>query len=145
MSERFVVPLAFDASYHNRLFPLAVKMLDCGGSLIPRERTYKGVCPEVVADFSGQCERPFLMGDYSSVAAIAANRPTNPLELRYWVRCRKCAWCLNMRSHRWAQRALVETESASRTWFLTLTVEPYWVYLVIQDILLLMIVVPSIR
>lgn len=47
-----------------------------------------------------------------------------PLWLDMEVRCRRCAACLKARSHHWAERALLEVQSAERTWFGTLTFSP---------------------
>lgn len=40
------------------------------------------------------------------------------------TRCRKCANCLEYRSRLWTARGFEETKNASRTWFMTFTVNP---------------------
>lgn len=41
------------------------------------------------------------------------------------VRCRKCATCLKHRGRLWTARAIAECAVSTRTWFITLTVEPF--------------------
>lgn len=60
---------------------------------------------------------------------IASRKTGNPLHVVMWTRCRNCGRCLRYKQRRWADRALLETKYAVRTWFITLTVDPARAYL----------------
>lgn len=47
-----------------------------------------------------------------------------PQGIRLLCRCRKCPPCLHERALEWWGRATAETEAATRTWFVTLTLAP---------------------
>lgn len=47
-----------------------------------------------------------------------------PMEVQLITPCRKCPRCLRHRARLWTARAITETNTASRTWFGTLTLAP---------------------
>jgi len=58
-------------------------------------------------------------------AIIVRTRPRKiGMKLSIFVRCRKCEKCLRARAMLWACRATNEIDSATRTWFGTLTLRP---------------------
>lgn len=47
-----------------------------------------------------------------------------------WLPCRKCENCLRARAALWRQRASVELDASTRTWFGTFTINPYHRFLI---------------
>lgn len=59
-----------------------------------------------------------------AVKKVRTGSVTGFFWLSLYVRCRKCPACLRARAKMWRERAIIETNRASRTWFLTLTLSP---------------------
>lgn len=75
-------------------------------------------------DLSGSCQDPVPVELYSRVSA-RHNSGRRPMTVILETRCRKCMWCLQQRRSFWTMRALDEYRASSRTWFLTLTLDPH--------------------
>lgn len=67
--------------------------------------------------------REVKVGDIRTNLAVANDR-TDRRTLEMWVRCRRCANCLKLRSALWRHRARQEIAEAKRTWFGTITLGP---------------------
>ena len=70
-----------------------------------------------------ECTSPYVLQAIGLPGIADRNRSVVPVEMNN--RCRKCANCLAHRQRLWTARAMDEIAAASRTWFGTLTIEPY--------------------
>lgn len=82
-------------------------------------------------DISGRCTQPYVLElagrpDPGLGGRHVVVRPgeRHTLYADLTVPCRACAACLRARRRLWTQRAIVETRSSARTWFVTLTLSP---------------------
>lgn len=62
---------------------------------------------------------------YNAATRVAAGETKQPLWVDLEVGCRQCPACLQRRGVAWRERAKVEINCASRTWFGTLTLSPH--------------------
>lgn len=80
-----------------------------------------------VANLASKCESPVsveLKGNPDAIGQAMLGEPSSLVTQALLVRCRKCAACLRSRAYLWRVRAENEILSASRTWFVTLTLSP---------------------
>lgn len=69
------------------------------------------------------CERPYVI---AAIGLPSVLRPhQKPLPVDFEARCRTCEQCLLHRRRLWTARGAAEITGSSRTWFGTLTVEPF--------------------
>lgn len=85
------------------------------------------------ADYAFTCSNPVNIELTGTVEAKRTRRHgvhrtvtkgNTPLFLDLKARCRKCPECLAAKRWHWCARALAETASCERTWFVTLTINP---------------------
>lgn len=84
----------------------------------------------VTRDCAPRCENPQRVVTEGRPWAVGPTRrraigPGKVLILDLTVPCRKCARCLEARAKEWTRRAIEETITRPRTWFGTLTLDPY--------------------
>jgi hypothetical protein len=87
-------------------------------------------------DAAGSCERPvfrelFARPDRTKFRHLDIDPKSNqvPFRLDVWARCRKCRHCLFVKQRLWETRAMAELRAVSRTWFVTLTIDPQHMYM----------------
>lgn len=82
--------------------------------------------PVVEWSVAGTCTdpRPITMEGRKWLDHDTWNQHPDAFWLDMEVRCRRCRECLKARAHHWAERAILETGMAQRTWFGTLTFSP---------------------
>ena len=68
--------------------------------------------------------QPYCDDPVPILRTVRAGGYDRALEVTMFRPCRKCVKCLQFKQMRWRQRAQVEIESSTRTWFLTLTFAP---------------------
>ena len=69
------------------------------------------------------CDRPVILSAIGLPDPIVGPRTALPVEIP--APCRKCTGCLHHRRRLWTARGVAEIAMANRTWFGTLTVEPF--------------------
>jgi hypothetical protein len=78
-------------------------------------------------DYGNGCEAPlrFSLTGAKVPGLLPSGRDGFPAIGGYMlVQCRKCPRCLKLRAKLWRERAVHETVTANRTWFITFTVSP---------------------
>ena len=77
------------------------------------------------------CTDPFVVYGIGLPSAVQAlsdfrwGRPKGKIPVEFETRCRKCDMCLKHRRRLWTARAVDELRASSRTWFGTLTINPW--------------------
>lgn len=100
---------------HPEYLPAYVsKALQAGGTIQPGKVTWPA---------AGRCSAPVYRElKFSRKVDLGREPPSATVEID--VPCRKCERCLKARAFYWRTRASAEIQSASRTWFGTLTIAP---------------------
>ena len=77
------------------------------------------------------CSQPYVISGIGLPRATTAmnewrwGRPKGPIPIEFDTRCRRCENCLKHRRRLWTARAIDELRASTRTWFGTLTIEPW--------------------